>query len=174
MKSAVATTFAACALTLACASGTPAPEQVAAHSACDRVAPPSETLGAFYTPGNVYSAKQAKEDMFIGRASVPVRVTGADLYVHAQPGFDETYAERVLRCHAATRQAAHPNDPLVPEAGRVTDVTVRSAGDALVVRVVGENSATAEEIWQRARAFVSSGSVSVQQIAGGTGVSSNL
>ena len=171
MRSTTTTVLAACALTMACASSAQKPEHIAAHSACERLPEAKEALAAFYSPGNVYTANPAEEDLFIGRASVPVRTTGAELYMHAQPGLDESYVERVLRCHTARRQAAHPNDPLVPDVGLVADVEVRPAGQALVVRVVGEDAATAAEIWRRAQAFASPTSVRVEQIAASSAVS---
>lgn len=149
----------------ACASTSPTPN-VASTAACEQLGNSNTALEAFYRPGNVYSAHKAENDMFIGRASIPKQLVGAELSMHAQPGVDDAYMQRVLSCHAASGHSAHPNDPLVPDHGRVAEVDVSSSGDSLRIRVTGSDRATAESIWRRAQAFAAeSGAVRVEQVA---------
>ena len=151
---------------LAACSGTPQPRDAAATSACEDLGNASAALTAFYEPGTVYAAQKAERDAFIGRASVPKHTVGAELSMHAQPGMDEAYLQRVLSCHAVAGRPLHPSDPLVPDSGQIASVTVDSSGDSLTVRVTGRDRATSEEIWRRAQAFATgSGSVRVEQVA---------
>jgi hypothetical protein len=101
----------------------------------------------------------------VGRIGQYGPTVGADLYVHATPSTSEEYLERILVCHTAYGQPAHPNDPFHPVAGSVQAVSVRSSGSAYAVRLVGTDSSSSREILRRARALSTPGSVSVEQVA---------
>lgn len=153
------------ALAVACTAGNPQPRAVSANAGCEQLGDTASVMDGFYDPSNVYAAKRAERSTESSRPSATTRTVGADVYLHAREGVDQTYAERVLSCHAAQRVASHPNDPLVPESGSVSNVSVRSEGPSLVVRIESDDRATANEIWSRANAFASQGGVTVQQVA---------
>ncbi len=113
----------------------------------------------------VYASREVQEQVFQARALQPTRTSGAELYLHATPGTTSEYLERVFTCHAAEGQAVGSNDPFHPSAGYVSSVNVRKAGAGFAVRVTGNDSATAKEIWRRADALAG-GSVEVEQVAG--------
>jgi hypothetical protein len=161
-----ATIIAACSGLLACASTPAAPQHASSTAACERLGDTDMALAAVYEPGNVTNAKKLQERVFRARAIQPLQTVGAELHVPAQPALTQQYMERVLTCHAAAGRAAHPNDPLVPEHGRVASVTVRSMGDGFAVRILGEDPASGREIWRRAEAFTQpADAVTVEQVA---------
>jgi hypothetical protein len=149
----------------ACSTATSEPRHVAASSGCDRIQDSQAVLDTVYAPGNVYSVRKVEQKEFIARAIQPKRTMGADMYVHA-PAVSQGYLQRVLACHVAGGKAAHVNDPLHPTSGAIADVTVRTVGDSLAVRVVGEDARTGREILQRAEAIAApGGDVTVEQVA---------
>lgn len=159
--------IAGAALTLAaCASASQKPS-VAAGSACSTLPNAQAEAAALYETGVMHAAKPVEKKEFVARAIQPTRTYGADVYVAAREGMTEQYVQRVLSCHAANGSAAHPNDPLHPTQGQLTELSVRSAGSNLAIRIVGDSPSTGQEIWQRAQALTSSGGqVSVEQVAG--------
>lgn len=158
--------LSAAAVSLLACSNAGGKPSVAASAGCAQLGDVRQAATALYAPGNLYAAKPVRKKIFNARAIQPERTMGADLYLHAQQGVTPEYVERVLSCHAASGTAAHPNDPLHPESGRIAELSVRSAGPSLAVRVIGDSPATGKEIYQRAEAMTSSsGSVSVEQVA---------
>jgi hypothetical protein len=152
------------ALTACSTSSTPHP-RLAATAACSQLPDTRAAVQNLYQPGRLYAAKPIREKQFLARALQPERTVGAEMSLHAEEGMTRQYVERVLRCHAANGTAVHPNDPLHPSTGRVTQLDVRSAGDSLAVRVVGDSPRAGREIWQRARSLAESGThVTVEQI----------
>lgn len=147
----------------ACERGPELDPRVAATSGCQQIAN-NEATTHFYSPGQVYAARELERREFVARAIQRKRTQGAELFVHAPPNITGEFLERALSCHAWTGQAAHPNDPLHPAEGRVTNVSVRSAGGSFAVQVVSDEPQVGREIWARARAFASGSSVDVQQI----------
>lgn len=153
-------------LSLAACASSPAEPSVAATSACAGLPNAQAEAVSLYQPGVMYAASPVEEKVFIARAIQPVRTFGADVYVRAQKGMTEQYLERVLSCHTASGVAAHPNDPLHPSEGRIAELSVRSAGDSLAIRIIGDSPSTGQEILQRARSVTSSGAeVTVEQLA---------
>ncbi len=148
------------ALAMSCASNRAEP-QVASEAGCQKLGDTSQVVATELAPEVVYGADRVA-------AERPVSVTGTQpgtaLYLHAAPGMSQEYLERVLSCHAAYGRQLNGADPFHPESGRVTSVTVSSAGSGYEVRVVGQNSRTDDEIWQRARELAYS-TVRVEQLA---------
>ena len=143
------------------------PRQVGSGAGCERLASSTEAARSFYGPGNVYAVKEVKRKVFRARAIQYMRTVGAELYVRAEPGVTREYLHRALSCQVAGAGAAqHPNDPLHPSGGRVSELGVRSAGGSFAVSVVGDSLTTGREIYERARAFAApGGAVNVEQIA---------
>lgn len=126
---------------------------LASASSCSQLPDADATVQQLYTPGNVYAAKPVERKVFKARSAQPTRTFGASLYTHAEKGMTAPYMERVLRCHAAYGQAAHPNDPLHPAGGKITDLSVSSVAGNFAIRVEGDSTETGKEIWQRAEAL---------------------
>jgi hypothetical protein len=148
----------------ACASGRQTDARVAAASACQGMVG-NEATAEFYKPGQVYGAQEIERREIVARAIHRTRTVGAELYVHAPRNVTGEYLERALTCHATMGQPAHPNDPLHPSEGSVRRVSVRSAGGAFAVQVVGDSPQAGREIWARARAFAAGSNVDVRQVA---------
>jgi hypothetical protein len=104
----------------------------------------------------------------VARAIHRNRTVGAELYLHAPRTVTGEFLERSLTCHAMMGHPAHPNDPLHPTEGSVRRVSVRSAGGAFAVQVVGDTPRAGREIWARARAFAASSNVDVKQVSSST------
>lgn len=144
----------------ACASAAPQPRIAATNcSGLQSVA----SIRALYEPGNIQKVEPIYTTQILARAIQPTYVSGANVYVSAQPGLHEAYVERALSCHAATGSAEDPRDPLI--ARGVVDVDVSSAGTMLRIAIRGADRAAGKDIWQRARALHDRGEVSVEQLS---------
>lgn len=153
--------FIAAPLT-ACSTQQAAP-QVADNAGCAQLAGADDVLARVYAPGAVYDAQPLKERVFKARANQPVRTMGASLYVQADSDMNAPHLRRVLACHAASDNDAHPNDPLRPSTGQVAEVNVEETKNGFAVRVKANDHQIGEEIWNRAQAMTKD-SVKVQQI----------
>ncbi|MGD8861911.1 MAG: hypothetical protein PVI30_18010 [Myxococcales bacterium] len=113
----------------------------------------------------VSAVKPVHEKIFLARAIQPEVVTGAELYVPAEPGMSGAYLDRLMSCHAGSGVAsAHPNDP-VRVAG-VERVDVDEVGSNYRITVTGEDREAGRAIWRSAEQLGrSGGSVRVQQLA---------
>ncbi len=140
-------------LSLACAKTSTNPTEVARGASCHELSGDEAVLNHFYEPGTVVSVTPLEEKMFIARASQPMQPVGASMYLPAEKDINAPYLRRVLACHAASGQSAHPNDPLHPVGGPVTDLAVRETGNGYAVDVLSDDPRVAKEILQRARAF---------------------
>jgi hypothetical protein len=144
----------------ACASTTSQPRIAASRcSGLQSV----ESVRALYAPGNIRKVEPIYTTQILARAIQPTYVSGANVYVDAQPGLHEGYVERVLSCHAASGSAEDPRDPLI--ARGVADVDVSNAGTMLRIAIRGTDRAAGKDIWQRARALYARGEVSVEQLS---------
>lgn len=153
---------------VACSQTQAQEPKFASGANCGQLGDQSATLDRFYEPGHVVGAAPIKKQVFLSRAVQPTRTVGASLYVPAEPGMNAPHLHRVLACHAASGQAAHPNDPLYPESGRVAELVVRQAQNGFAVDIVANNPKVGEEIWRRAEALSNRGaSVDVQQVSQG-------
>lgn len=150
----------AAAGSFACASQ-PEPRTVASGAGCAELGDTHGAAAGILAPANVYAARRAEPHPFKSRGHRP----GVDVLVHATPGTSREYVERSLSCHAQFGRALGASDPLHPQAGRVADVDVRSLPGGYAVRVVGEDRAVNEEIYQRAQSLAGGGSVQVDQVA---------
>lgn len=158
--------IAGAALSLLACSRTPDTRVASARAACGQLPDAKAAAARFYQPGAVLDAKPVERKFFKARAIQPTRVVGAQMTVRAEKGMTSEYVQRVLACHVASGTPAHPNDPLHPSQGRVAELSVRSAGSALAVRVVGDSVAAGREILHRAQSLAAdTGNVSVEQVA---------
>lgn len=149
---------------LAC-STQEAPRTVATGASCSDLADSEALLTDLYKPGTIHHAEPIEERIFRARASQQTRVMGASLQVRAEPGMTAPYMERVLACHAASGNAAHPNDPLAPQNGRLAELSVKESQFGFTVNVVGDSPKSGQEIWQRAKVLTSQGgTVEVEQV----------
>ena len=149
-----------------CATTQTQPTSVAAGAGCGELAQQDEVLRHFYSPGTVYRAQPVEREFFRARASTPTRVVGASLYVRAEPDMNAPYLRRVLACHAASNRAFHPNDPLVPEQGSVTELAVRESHNGYAVSITSDDPKVGQEIWRRAESMTqNSTSVEVEQVS---------
>jgi hypothetical protein len=144
----------------ACASQSE-PRTVASGAGCAELGDTHTAVAGILAPGNVYAARRAEPDPFKSRGHRP----GVDVLVHATPGASREYVERTLSCHAQFGRALNDSDPLHPQAGSVADVDVHSLPGGYAVRVVGEDRAANEDIYQRARNLAGGASVQVEQVA---------
>ena len=159
LVAAVIVTGAACGATTQQASST-----VARGAACNQMQDLDRQVAQVYDLAKVRHAAPIYTQRFVARAIQPREVTGAELYVDAEPGVSQPYLERVLSCHAAGTSVAHPNDPL--RAHNVRDVDVRAQGHQYVIAVHGADRNAGREIWQKAQALLQEdGSVEVQQLS---------
>jgi hypothetical protein len=123
-----------------------------------------------YDEGAVYDAHPIQERVFRARALQPNETLGASLYVKAEPGLTSPYLQRVMSCHVASGQPAHPNDPLFPQSGKIAELKVREAQHGFAVDVRSDQPAVGREIWQRAQSITESGgSVEGEQVAASSG-----
>lgn len=151
---------------VACSSATTPPQTVAAGAACGQLAGDSQTLERFYEQGTIVSAEPIREKQFKARAIQPTRTMGASLYVNAESDMNAPYLRRVLACHAVAGNSAHPNDPLHPQAGQVTGLTVTAAKNGFAVNVRSDDPKVGQEIWRRAESLSQGGStVEVEQVS---------
>lgn len=152
----------------ACASSGGRSEARVASSAGCQTLVGNDATAEFYRPGQVYAAQAIERREVVARAIQRNRTVGAELYVHAPRTVTGEFLERSLTCHAMMGAPAHPNDPLHPSEGSVRRVSVRSAGGAFAVQVLGDSPQAGREIWARARAFAASADVDVKQVASST------
>lgn len=153
---------------MACSTTQNEPKSVASGAACTDLGAAEDVVANFYAPGSVYDARPIRETVFKARAIQPVETMGASLYVKAEPGMNSPYLQRVLSCHAASGAEAHPNDPLHPSQGAVTQLAVREAKHGFAVEVRSDDPAVGREIWKRAESLSQGqGSVAVEQVAAG-------
>jgi hypothetical protein len=158
-------TFCAVALlsTALCACATASPQPRIASANCAGL-PSTGAVRELLAPGNIQSVEPIHTTQFLARAIQPTYVSGANLYVLAQPGLNEAYVERVLTCHAASGTAVSAHDPLLAEG--VTDVDVSAQGPTLRIAILGANRAAGKDILRRARALQQlRGEVSVEQLS---------
>lgn len=141
------------------------PRSVATGASCGSLEGSDVVLSELYKPGTIYRAEPIEEQLFRARASQPTRVMGASLRVRAEPGMTAPYMQRVLACHAASGNSAHPNDPLAPQNGQLARLSVEESQFGFTVNVVGDSPKSGEEIWQRAEVLTSQGgTVEVEQV----------
>lgn len=88
------------------------------------------------------------------------RLVGATVVFRAAPGMTEQWLQRVIDCHLA-RNASLGHEvpemsycPLVPSGA---SASVRGTGDGFAVDIRGADTATAQEIWQRAETLTLAG-----------------
>ncbi|HXS17222.1 MAG TPA: hypothetical protein VN764_08535 [Polyangiaceae bacterium] len=125
-----------------------------------------QVVSQLYTGGAVYDAHPIQERVFRARALQPNETLGASLYVKAEPGLTSPYLQRVMSCHVASGQPAHPNDPLFPQSGKIAQLKVREAKHGFAVDVRAEKPAVGREIWQRAQSITApAGAVHGEQLA---------
>lgn len=159
LVAAVVMTGAACGATTQQSAST-----VARGASCSQVENLDQQVAQVYDVARVKNAKPIYTQRFVARAIQPRELTGAELYIDAQPGVSQPYLERVLSCHAAGSSVAHPNDPL--RASNVRDVDVRVQGSQFVVAVHGADKQSGREIWKKAKALLQGGgNVEVQQLS---------
>ncbi len=143
------------------------PQTVATGASCSSLEGSEETLAELYKPGAMYTAEPIKERIFRARAAQPERVMGATLKVRAERDMNAPYMQRVLACHAASGQGAHPNDPLVPASGTIAKLSVEKSKFGFNIQVTGQDPDMGEEIWQRAEILTNQGSrVDAEQVGG--------
>lgn len=149
------------------ASAAPAKQPtVAAGAACEQLGDTSALLALVYEPGTFYAARKVEKNVFRARAIQTTQARGAALYMRAEAGLTGEYLERALSCHAASTQTVHPNDPLHPSSGTVSDVSVHSASNGFAVVVMAEDGQTGREIWRRAELIAEpSGAIRLEQLA---------
>jgi hypothetical protein len=124
-----------------------------------------QTAKDLYEKGAFYSAAPIREKVFHARALQPMETRGATLRIKSEPDMNSSHLHRVLACHAAHDQAAHPNDPLHPSSGSVASLEVQETKFGFEVAIRADNRKTGEEIWKRAEAVTNSTSVEVEQVA---------
>lgn len=151
------------------------PRTVATGASCASLEGSQETLAELYKPGTMYTAEPIKERIFRARAAQPERVMGATLRVRAEREMNAPYMQRVLACHAASGQGAHPNDPLIPASGTVAKLSVEKSKFGFEIDIVGQDPKMGEEIWQRAELMTNQGArVEAEQVGGLTERKSSL
>jgi hypothetical protein len=127
-----------------------------------------QTVAALYSPGKVRSVEPTYKQQFLARAIQPRFVSGAALYLPAEPGVASAYLQRALTCHAASTTSIHPSDPL--RVAGVTTVTVSEAGPTMRISIQGDDRASGAAIWERAQILREQrGEVSVQQLSAAPG-----
>ena len=125
-----------------------------------------QVMSKLYEGGAVYDAHPIEERVFRARALQPNETLGASLYVKAEPGLTSPYLQRVMSCHVTSGQAAHPNDPLFPQSGKIAQLKVREAKHGFAVDVRADEPTVGREIWQRAKSITApAGSVQGEQVA---------
>jgi len=165
MKTAKWTPILFTSLLMACGGTQAEPTSIAAGASCGALGDNNQTLAQMYDSGAVYNAEPVKERIFRSRSAQTTRTVGATLHVRAEEGMSSPYMHRVLACHAARGEAAHPNDPLHPSTGAVAELTVSESKHGFAVKIVADNLKAGEEVWQRASALTNkSGYVSVEQV----------
>ena len=152
------------ALSACATAGSQRSEARVAGSQCDSLADVSTQVGELLAASNVQRVEPSYEMRHYAGGPQPMHVSGAKLYVPAQPGMSAPYLERALSCYAASGEiaAAQPNDPLRVEG--IRDVDVRGAGQSFRIAIIGSHQRSGEAIWERARALGDS-QVTVEQIA---------
>lgn len=138
---------------LACSSIQTKPTTVAQGASCGTLAEGDQLLGMLYAPGAIYSAKPIEKRIFKARANQPIRTMGATLYIKALPEMNAPYVQRLLSCHAASPENAHPNDPIHPSSGPIASLDVREAKHGFAVEVMANDPKVGEEIWKRAESL---------------------
>jgi hypothetical protein len=151
---AVAATAAGCATTQQ-------PRSVAGGADCSGL--DGAALAGLYAPDKVRKVEPTYRQVFLARAIQPRYVSGARIYVPAEPGMHEAYLERALSCRAASLRSQHATDPLAVEG--VTDIDVRAVGPTMRISIMGVDRSAGRAIWDRARALHRQGDVSVEQLA---------
>jgi hypothetical protein len=149
-------------LAMACGSNVPA-QTVGQSSGCRELGDQSQAVAKILGGESVYGANRLSATRSV---SVTGTQPGTNLYVRAASGDSSEYLERVLSCHAAYGRPIGSNDPFHPQSGRVARVTVGSAGSGYEVHLVGQDSITDDEIWQRSRELAYS-TVHAEQLASG-------
>lgn len=135
-----------------------------AGTQCAALSDTDRQVSELYASGNVQQVKPIYRTEFVARAIQPRYVTGAELYVPAQPNMNQAYLERVLSCHAASNSAAHPNDPL--RVANIKDIDVEAVGQRFRVAITGADRSAGKAIWERARALANEGTqVQVEQLS---------
>jgi hypothetical protein len=139
-------------------------EVASASAGCNQLGDTSGVVATAFAPGNVYGAAQREQTQ---PKPYEVRGThsGTVLYVRATPGVSKEYLERALVCHTAYGRSLNASDPLHPSRGTIASVQVQSAGSGYAVRIIGDERETDEDVYLRARALSSPGTVSVEQVA---------
>jgi len=148
---------------------------IAAGAACNSIDDGGQTLAHMYESGAVYHAEPVKERIVRARAAQTTRTVGATLHVRAEKGMSSPYMHRVLSCHVAQGEAAHPSDPLHPVSGALAELTVSESKHGFAVKIVADNLKAGEEVWERASALTNkSGAVTVEQVGAVPGTKIDL
>ena len=168
------TIAAAAAMLVGCGAASQPQSQLRVASArCDDLSAPA--VAEVYAPKKVIKVEPTYERRIITRGTTLQYVSGANLYVPAQPGMNEAYLERVLSCHAAGAATAgdHPNDPL--RVSGIEHVDVASAGPTMRIAIKGTNAQAGKAIYQRSQAYRQpQGAVSVEQLSAAPGTHNAL
>lgn len=165
---------AALSLTMGCAGTQSTSTAAASGEYCGQVNS-HQVVSQLYTGGAVYDAHPIQERVFRARALQPNETLGASLYVKAEPGLTSPYLQRVMSCHVASGQPAHPNDPLFPQSGKIAKLQVREVKHGFAVDVRADKPAVGREIWQRAQSITGpANSVHGEQVAVSPATASQL
>ena len=171
--STIAALFAASTF-IACAAPPTAPKTLAAGASCGKL-DSDKLVEDLYSSKNIYAVFPVKERIFKARANQPVRTVGASLQVRAEPGLSSPYLRRVLACHAVSEHQVHPNDPLHPKSGHVTEIDVSELRHGFSVKILSDEPGVGEEIFRRAESLKNQRStVEVQQVSSAARFSNSL
>lgn len=152
-------------LSVGCAGAQNQPTTLASGANCGQLEGADQVVSQLYEGGAIYDARPIEERVFRARALTPKETMGASLYVKAEPGLTSPYLERVMACHVASGQAAHPNDPLFPQSGKIAKLEVREAKHGFAIDVRADQVNVGREIWQRAESLTQPpSSVEVEQV----------
>ena len=149
------------ALALAgCASSQQAKPSQTALSDCSGL---GERTATDLYAGKIKHVEPIHRQEFLARAIQPRYVSGANLYIAAEPGMTRAYLERVLTCHATSGASSLQSDPL--RADGVVKIGVSEVGPSMRIAVEGGDRRSGADIWERAVALRNQqGAVSVQQL----------
>lgn len=149
-----------------CATTSSTPTQVASSAHCGELKGEQGVLARLYEPGAQLHATPVKQRVFKARANQPIRTMGASISLPAEAEMNGPYLHRVLACHAQFGQSAHPNDPLHPQSGSVSDLMVRESGNSYSIEILSDDPKVGEEIWKRAELLTRSHTqVQIEQLS---------
>ena len=101
----------------------------------------------------VFNAKPIKRGPAHIKALLPRHTIGAKMYLYAEKGVTKEYLRRAATCHAGSKSTpAYAQDPLRVD-GKIKSIRVFGSGGSFVLSVTGDDRATGEAIWKRAKAL---------------------